>query len=212
LFLFQDEHQLADTEFPPEKKHDNPQTSGIGKGFENPDNVFHLTSTYEDIFIYYFGRLVKCQDCTVIKKSAKIDLENMNNKQRVLFICTHNSARSQMAEAFLRAFSGDRYEAHSGGTSPTGVNPYAIKAMQEIGVDIASHRSKGVTEFLGQRFDLIVTVCDNAKEACPFFPGGVNYIHKNFQDPSSCQGSEEEMLDCFRRIRNEIKDWIEQNF
>jgi arsenate reductase len=133
-------------------------------------------------------------------------------KKKVLFICTHNSARSQMAEAFLNALSSDRYEAYSGGTTPTQINPYAIKVMKEVGIDITGHRSKSVKEFLGQNFDYVVTVCDNAKEACPFFPGGANYIHKNFQDPSSCQGSEEEMLDCFRRIRDEIKDWLNQDF
>lgn len=134
------------------------------------------------------------------------------DKKRVLVICTHNSARSQMAEAFLNALLGDRYEAYSAGTAPTEVNPNAIKAMQEIGIDISGRRSKGVEEFLGQRFDQIVTVCDNAKESCPFFPGGANYVHKNFQDPSTCQGSELDVLDCVRRIRDEIKDWIVQSF
>ena len=136
----------------------------------------------------------------------------MTAKKKVLFICTHNSARSQMAEAFLNTLSGDRYEAFSAGTAPTGVNPYAIKVMRETGIDISRHRSKGVEELLGQRFDDIVTICDNAKEVCPFFPGGANRIHKSFSDPSSCEGSEQKILDCVRRIRDEIKDWITQNF
>jgi len=136
----------------------------------------------------------------------------MNSKKKVLFICTHNSARSQMAEAFLKALFGDRYEAYSAGTAPTEVNPYAIKAMQEVGIDISRCRSKGVEEFIGQRFDHVVTVCDDAKEACPFFPGAANYIHKSFPDPSSCEGSEQEILDCVRRVRDEIKDWIIQSF
>ncbi len=136
----------------------------------------------------------------------------MNKKKKVLFICTHNSARSQMAEASLNALLGDRYEAFSAGTAPTAVNPYAVKAMAEAGIDISHHRSKGVEEFLGQSFDHVVTVCDNAKETCPFFPGGANRIHKSFPDPSSCEGSEQEILDCVRRVRDEIKDWIIQSF
>jgi arsenate reductase (thioredoxin) len=136
----------------------------------------------------------------------------MNKKKRVLFVCTHNSARSQMAEVFLNALAGDRYEAYSAGTSPTGLNPYAIKAMQEAGIDISGHRSKGVEEFLGQTFDHVVTVCDSAKEVCPFFPGGATRTHKGFTDPSSCEGLEEEIMDCVRRIRDEIKDWIVRTF
>jgi arsenate reductase (thioredoxin) len=136
----------------------------------------------------------------------------MTDKKKVLFICTHNSARSQIAESFLNALSGDRYEAFSAGTAPTTVNPYAIKVMQEAGMDIAHHRSKGVEEFVGQKFDYIVTVCDDAKEVCPFFPGGANRIHKSFSDPSSCEGSEQEILDCVRRIRDEIKEWVARSF
>jgi len=117
-----------------------------------------------------------------------------------------------MAEAFLNALWGDRYEAFSAGTAPTGVNPFAIKVMQGAGIDISRCRSKGVEEFLGQMFDHVVTVCDNAKETCPFFPGGAKRSHKSFQDPSSCEGSEQEILDCVRRIRDEIRDWVLQNF
>ncbi len=117
-----------------------------------------------------------------------------------------------MAEAFLKALFGDRYEPHSAGTSPTGVNPYAIRAMQEVGVDISGHRSKGVEEFLEQTFDQVVTVCDSANEACPFFPGGATRTHQSFPDPSSCEGSDEEIMDCVRRVRDEIKGWIVLTF
>ncbi len=133
-------------------------------------------------------------------------------KKKVLFICTHNSARSQMAEGFLKTLFGDRYEAYSAGTHPTKVNPYAIKAMAEIGIDISNHRSKSIEEFRGVRFDYVVTVCDNAKENCPFLPGAKVYLHKSFKDPSEAKGMEEEIMRVFRRIRDEIKNWIEETF
>jgi len=117
-----------------------------------------------------------------------------------------------MAEGFLTAFQGDRYEAYSGGTQPSGVNSFAIRAMAEIGIDISPHRSKHVKEFLGVIFDYVVTVCDKAKEMCPFFPGAKEYIDQSFADPAACQGSEEEILVCFRGSRDEIKDWIEKTF
>ena len=128
-------------------------------------------------------------------------------KKRVLFICTHNSARSQMAEAFLNSHYGDRYEAHSAGTEPTNVNPYAIKVMGEIGIDITNHRSKSIEEFRDENFDYVVTVCDHAKESCPFFPGE-KIIHKGFEDPSEFKGTEEEILVKIRRVRDEISAWI----
>ncbi len=133
-------------------------------------------------------------------------------KKRVLFICTHNSARSQMAEGFLRALYGDRYEAHSGGTEPSGLNPYAVKAMAEVGIDISKHRSKSLEEFRGMEFDYVATVCDRAKEACPFFPGGKRTLHKGFEDPSQFKGTEDEILSSFRRVRDEIRRWIEETF
>ena len=133
-------------------------------------------------------------------------------KKKVLFICTHNSARSQMAEGILRTLYGDRYEAYSAGTQPTKVNPYAIKVMSEIGIDISNHRSKSAEEFRGKEFDYVVTVCDNAKEACPFFPGGKTYLHKGFKDPSEFKGNENEIVAEFRRVRDEIKRWIEETF
>jgi arsenate reductase len=141
----------------------------------------------------------------------------MNNKsamekKKVLFLCTHNSARSQMAEGLLRALRGNRYEAYSAGTEPTAVSPYAVKVMAEIGIDISRHRSKSVDAFTSGSFDYVVTVCDNAKEACPFFPGGRKMLHESFEDPSTFAGGEEEITAGFRHIRNEIKGWIEETF
>ncbi len=133
-------------------------------------------------------------------------------KQKALFICTHNSARSQMAEGLLNHLYGDKYEADSAGTQPTGVNPYAIKVMQEIGIDISHHRSKSVQEFLNQEIDCVITVCDSANETCPFFPGGKKRLHQSFQDPSIFTGSEEEILNGFRKVRDEIKKWIQGAF
>jgi len=133
-------------------------------------------------------------------------------KKKVLFICTHNSVRSQIAEGLLNYMYGDKYEAYSAGTQPTRVNPYAIKVMQEIGIDISCHYSKSVQEFLNQDIDYVITVCDNANETCPFFPGGKIRLHKSFQDPSSFTGSEEEILNGFRKVRDEIKKWIENSF
>ena len=135
-----------------------------------------------------------------------------NEKRKVLFICTHNSARSQMAEGLLNFLYGDRYEAHSAGTNPSGVSPYAIKVMAEIGVDISKHRSKSIEEFRGIEFDYVVTVCDHAKETCPFFPGGKRYLHKGFKDPSETKSDENRILGEFRKVRDEIKEWIEKTF
>jgi arsenate reductase (thioredoxin) len=122
---------------------------------------------------------------------------------RVLFLCVHNSARSQMAEGLLRALAGDRFEAFSAGAEATEVRPLAIRAMAELGVDIAGQRSKTVREFDGRTFDWVVTVCDDAKEACPYFPGG-RQLHWSFDDPSAAQGTEEQRLEVFRRVRDEI--------
>jgi arsenate reductase len=132
-------------------------------------------------------------------------------KQKVLFICTHNSARSQMAEALLRTLYGNYYEAYSAGIEPTSVNPYAVEVMKELGIDLSTHRSKSIEEFREMTFDYVVTVCDNAKEACPFFPGK-KVIHKGFDDPATLNGFIEDTLDVFRRIRDEIKDWINLTF
>ncbi len=134
------------------------------------------------------------------------------DKKRVLFICTHNSARSQMAEGIVNALYGDRLEAFSAGTEATRVRPEAIAVMREIGIDISGHRSKKVDEFIGRPFDVIVTVCDSARQGCPFFPGGGEFIHKEFDDPAACAGTGEEVLACFRRSRDEIRAWIEEAF
>lgn len=135
---------------------------------------------------------------------------NSADKKRVLFICTHNSARSQMAQGLLEDLYGDSYEVYSAGTSPTEVNPYAIEVMKEIGIDISNHSSKSVEKFINQDFDYVITVCDQAKETCPFFPGGDKQIHKSFEDPSSFKGSKMETLKFFRSIRDEIRNWIEK--
>jgi arsenate reductase len=132
-------------------------------------------------------------------------------KQKVLFLCTHNSARSQIAEGFLNALAGDRYEGYSAGMEATKVNPYVVKVMMELGIDISRHRSKSIEEFRGKNFNYVVTVCDHAKETCPFFPGE-KILHKSFDDPSEFKGSEEEILKKARRVRNEIRDWIVKTF
>ena len=132
-------------------------------------------------------------------------------KKKILFICTHNSARSQIAEGLLNVLHGDRYEGYSAGLEPTGVNPYAVKVMQEIGIDISAHRSKSIEEFRGKNFDYVVTVCDQAKEVCPFFPGK-KVLHKGFEDPSTFDGTENEIMEEVRRVRDKIKDWMEMIF
>ena len=129
-------------------------------------------------------------------------------KKRVLFICTHNSARSQMAEGLANALHGENWEAHSAGTEATRVRPLAIAALRELGIDIAHHTSKTVAAFAGKTFDLVVTVCDNARESCPFFPGK-RLVHKSFRDPAAATGSEEERLAVFRLVRDEIRRWLE---
>jgi len=135
-----------------------------------------------------------------------------SEKKKVLFVCTHNSARSQMAEAFLNSLYGDRYEASSAGTEPTEINPHVVTAMKEIGLDLSNNRAKSVDEFMGQRLDLIMTLCDQAQETCPFFPGGKKYSHQSFRDPGTCAGSDGEILACVRRIRDEIGAWVRQQF
>ncbi|MCW4015900.1 MAG: arsenate reductase ArsC [Candidatus Bathyarchaeota archaeon] len=131
--------------------------------------------------------------------------------KRVLFLCTHNSARSQMAEGILNAFYGDRYKAYSAGVSPTKVNPYVVRAMAEIGIDISGNRSKSIEEFRGEKFDYVVTVCDGARETCPFFPGDT-IIHQSFKDPAQVVGSEEEIIKEVKQVRNEIAEWIKNTF
>jgi arsenate reductase len=133
-------------------------------------------------------------------------------KKKVLFLCTENSCRSQMAEGILRHLMGDKFEVESAGTIPSVVNPMAIKVMAEIGIDISGHRSKSVDEFQGLNFDFIITTCDAAREACPVFPGKARRLHWSFNDPAKVEGSEDEILSAFRKIRDEIKQRIEEEF
>ena len=130
----------------------------------------------------------------------------MSEKIRVLILCTGNSARSQMAEGLLRHMGEGRFEVHSAGTMASFVRPQAIEAMREIGIDISGHRSKSVDEFAGQEFDYVITVCDNANENCPVFPGKTKRIHWSFDDPAEAHGTEEEKLAVFRRVRDEIAE------
>jgi arsenate reductase len=125
-------------------------------------------------------------------------------KTKALFLCTGNSCRSQMAEGFLRAYAGDSYDAHSAGTKPSTVNPLAIQVMREAGIDISGQQSKNVSEYLGQHFPLVITVCDNAKEHCPMFPGPCIREHWPFDDPAEATGADEQRLEVFRRVRDEI--------
>jgi arsenate reductase len=131
---------------------------------------------------------------------------------RVLFLCTHNSARSQMAEGFLRAMAGDRFEAGSAGTEKTSVNPLAIRAMAELGVDLSGHTSKVYEDVASEGWDFLITVCDDANERCPWVPGSVKRLHWSFADPSRAAGTEEERLAVFRRVRDQIRerltDWL----
>jgi arsenate reductase len=113
-----------------------------------------------------------------------------------------------MAEGLLRHDAGDRFDVFSAGTKPSHIRPEAIAVMRERGIDISGHRSKSVDEFAGHQFDYILTVCDNAKESCPIFPGNTVTIHRSFEDPAACQGSEEERLALFRRIRDEIREYL----
>ncbi len=129
-------------------------------------------------------------------------------KTRVLILCTGNSARSQMAEGLLRHEGGERYEVFSAGTRPSLVRPEAIAVLAEIGIDISGQRSKSVDEFASQPLDLVITVCDNAKEACPVFPGTTRRLHWPFEDPAGVKGSEEERMAAFRTVRDQIRQRI----
>jgi len=129
-------------------------------------------------------------------------------KQRVLILCTGNSARSQMAEGLLRHDAGNAFDVESAGTKASQVRPEAIAVMREIGIDISGHRSKNVDEIDGQHFDYVITVCDNAKEACPVFLGNTKRLHHSFDDPAALQGSMEERLALFRRVRGELRDYL----
>ena len=127
---------------------------------------------------------------------------------RVLILCTANSARSQMAEGLLRHDAGDRFDVSSAGTRPTQVRPEAIAVMQEIGIDISRHRPKSADEFTGRAFDYILTVCDNARETCPVFPGHAMRLHHSFDDPTAVEGSSDEKLAAFRRVRDQLREYL----
>jgi arsenate reductase len=127
------------------------------------------------------------------------------SKVRVLILCTGNSARSQMAEGLLRHLGGGRYEVFSAGTKPVGLNPLAIEALRELGIDISTQRSKSVAEFAGQQFATVITVCDNAAEQCPVFAGAPRRVHWSLPDPAAVSGAPEEKLAAFRRVRDELE-------
>jgi len=131
---------------------------------------------------------------------------------QVLFLCTGNSARSQMAEGYLRHAAGERFEALSAGIAPKGLNPLAVEAMRELGIDISGQESKDVVTLLGQHIPYVVTVCDNAKERCPIFPGAYKSLHWSLEDPAAAEGTHEERLAVFRRVRDQIVAHIEGEF
>ena len=133
----------------------------------------------------------------------------MSTQQRVLFVCTHNSARSQMAEGMLRAWGGDRFEAFSAGTEATSVRPEAIAAMSEIGIDISRQTSKTLEPFLGESFTWLITVCDQARESCPTLPGVTQQGHWSIDDPSAVQGTDEERIEAFRQARDVLRGRIQ---
>ncbi len=130
-------------------------------------------------------------------------------KRRVLLLCTGNSARSQMAEGLLRHLAGDRYEVYSAGTHPVGLNPGAVEAMQELHIDISTQRSKRIDEFLGQKFDYVITICDRAKDSCPRWPHEGLLVHWSFEAPAAVTGSPKEQYKAFRRVRDQIKAHLE---
>ncbi len=127
----------------------------------------------------------------------------------VLVICTGNSARSQMMEGMINHFGNGKFQAHSAGTKPSTINLFAIEAMAEIGINISTHYSKSIDEFANQTFDVVLTVCDSARESCPFFPGN-KLIHKSFTDPAALEGSDQEKLQLFRKVRDEELKWAEE--
>lgn len=135
----------------------------------------------------------------------------MTNKKSILFVCTQNSARSQMAEGLMRAMYGDRFDVFSAGTEPYRVNPFAIMAMERANIDIRGHRSKSIDEFTGKQIDFVITVCDQARENCPYFPGGKVLLHKSFSDPAAASGGDDLILAEFERVRDEIRAWLKES-
>jgi len=136
----------------------------------------------------------------------------MTEKRKILILCTGNSARSQMAEGILNDMGPGQYEVFSAGTKPGLVRPEAVKAMDEIGIDISGHRSKSVDEFFGVEMDVVLTVCDNAKQNCPYFPAKTSLIHHAFEDPAEVEGDEQTRMDAFRSVRDEISKYLENEF
>ncbi|MGN6178223.1 MAG: arsenate reductase ArsC [Mucilaginibacter sp.] len=134
----------------------------------------------------------------------------MNQPKNILVLCTGNSCRSQIAHGYLQQFAGERANVYSAGIETHGVNPFAIKIMAEDGVDISNHTSNHVDEYINIPFDYVITVCDNANEACPFFPGNVQRFHNNFPDPAKATGTPEQKLDEFRRVRDMIKAYASE--
>ena len=133
----------------------------------------------------------------------------MREKKRILFLCTHNAARSQMAEGFVNAILGEQYEAYSAGIAPSKVDPCTVTVMAEAGIDISRQRSKSVSAFNGTSFDYVATLCDDAANNCPAFPGGVIHLHHSFDNPSPAFGSDTDRCASFRHVRDQIKEWIE---
>ena len=136
----------------------------------------------------------------------------MPEKEKVLILCTGNSARSQMAEGLLKHMAKSAYEVGSAGTKPSIVRPEAIKVLAEIDIDISNNRSKSIDEFASEEIDYVLTVCDNAKENCPYFPAKTKLIHHAFADPAAVQGDEETRLNAFRKVRDEIREYFETDF
>ncbi len=136
----------------------------------------------------------------------------MSERKKILILCTGNSARSQMAEGLLKHICQNAFEIHSAGTRASIVRPEAIKVLSEIGIDISDNRSKSVYEFINEKIDYVLTVCDNAKENCPYFPAKTRIVHHNFEDPAEVAGDEEKRLSAFRKVRDEIRDYFENDF
>lgn len=137
--------------------------------------------------------------------------QNGHGKKKVLFVCRHNAARSQMAEAILRMRKGDRYEAYSAGTEPSTVHPMTIMVLREMGIDCSGCRAKSMNKFADINFDLVVTLCDQARESCPYVPGAA-VMHRDFDNPVDATGLDEEVIKVFRNVREEISKWIEKEF
>jgi thioredoxin type arsenate reductase len=171
-----------------------------GPGFIVAQLVGAMAATL--LFRWLTPRLEKSAD-DVVLPHGKL---TMSERKRVLILCTGNSARSQMAEGLLRHMAGDKYEVFSAGVAPSQVRPEAIEVMQEIGIDISGHRSKSTDEFLNQQFGYVITVCDNAYQQCPMFPGKAERIHWSIEDPAAVDGDQQTRLTAFRRVRDELRE------